>query len=567
MKMKNLLLCTALFVSLLIPQLSFASGEHGVIVSNMSSSVELRDYFTSDGAYLGYYYVGTEAQLLESDPEGEWVIVEIGTKRGYIPSENFSFDRNSVTPKWKQAVVNIGANETLSVREEANERAAISGAVQRGVVVTVMGETEKHWCYIKADTLYGYLPADKLLIGTTTLPDEPAAPQPTAAPQTTNVPGQTNNPLQTQAPATTNPPPVQGNYGTAFVTAQSSKRVNLRSSASASSRSMGLYYVGTQVQCLSDPNREWVNVSIGNRNGYMKSEYLYQGEVPLVSRQPSAIVSNGSKAVSLRRGPSSSSAVEVELYKGDVVTVLGETDTSWSYIYTGSNYGYVMSKYLAISDGTSPSVTPRPSPVPSTPNNTQQANYTMNHYMPSPYIDIQYPQFTDEKLNTLILDKLSRMKENIAENATMIYSCAVTLNNDKMVSIVFWGGGEVVDGMHESTDLQTLNIDVKAYQELTLQDMYNVNGDFEKVFLNKAYYPSAPQTSYDAASFAEMLMLQTPAYNSVSSFSIGVVQCFLKPDGIVLSMPSVHATGNDHFEGQLNYSDIQSFYRLQENVW
>ena len=128
-----------------------------------------------------------------------------------------------------------------------------------------------------------------------------------------------------------------------------------------------------------------------------------------------------------------------------------------------------------------------------------------------------------------------------------------------MLSIVFWGGGETANGMHESTDLQTLNIDVTAYRELTLQDLYDVNEGFEKVFLARAFYPTAPRTSYDSESFADMLMLQTPAYKSVSSFAIGAVQCFLKPDGIVLSMPSVHATGCDHFEGQLLYGDIEAF--------
>ena len=47
----------------------------------------------------------------------------------------------------------------------------------------------------------------------------------------------------------------------------------------------------------------------------------------------------------------------------------------------------------------------------------------------------------------------------------------------------------------------------------------------------------------------------------------GNVSCFLKPDGLVLSMPAIHATGSDHFEAQLRYEEIQSFYRLKRNYW
>jgi len=38
------------------------------------------------------------------------------------------------------------------------------------------------------------------------------------------------------------------------------------------------------------------------------------------------------------------------------------------------------------------------------------------------------------------------------------------------------------------------------------------------------------------------------------------LKCFLKPEGIVLSLFSVHASGSDHFEAELLYSDLQEYY-------
>jgi len=105
-------------------------------------------------------------------------------------------------------------------------------------------------------------------------------------------------------------------------------------------------------------------------------------------------------------------------------------------------------------------------------------------------------------------------------------------------------------------------------KEITLKDLYTTDADFEKVFFDKAFFPTDPVTSYDEASFPEMLKLQSPEYQTADPFSIpDNVSCFLKPDGLVLSMPAVHATGSDHFEAQLQSSDIQQFYLPTQNYW
>lgn len=192
-------------------------------------------------------------------------------------------------------------------------------------------------------------------------------------------------------------------------------------------------------------------------------------------------------------------------------------------------------------------------------------------------IKIQYPSFSgndSDALNTLIYDKVQSFAKIDTSlfsgdtGLTIDYQSAVTLQNSKIISIVFWGSGYAESSAYPASNLIPLNIDLQSLKEITLKDLYTTDADFEKVFFDKAFFPTDPVTSYDEASFPEMLKLQSPEYQTVDPFSIpDNVSCFLKPDGLVLSMPAVHATGSDHFEAQLQSSDIQQFYLPTQNYW
>ena len=42
---------------------------------------------------------------------------------------------------------------------------------------------------------------------------------------------------------------------------------------------------------------------------------------------------------------------------------------------------------------------------------------------------------------------------------------------------------------------------------------------------------------------------------------------FLKPEGVVISLPAVHATGSDHMEALLPYSLVKDLYLPDRNYW
>lgn len=210
-----------------------------------------------------------------------------------------------------------------------------------------------------------------------------------------------------------------------------------------------------------------------------------------------------------------------------------------------------------------------------------QEPYSMMLYTEAPNpnssIKIEYPYFSGnnfDSVNELVYDKVQNLAQIDTSffpgdaGLTLDYKSAVTLLNNKAVSIIFWGLRSIEGGAYPTDNLITLNIDLESMEEITFEDLYAVDGDFINIFFERAFFPVNPVTSCDEVSFEEMLKLQTPEYQSADPFSIsGNVSCFLKPDGIVLSMPAVHATGNDHFEAQLKYNDIQQFYLPQKKYW
>lgn len=244
----------------------------------------------------------------------------------------------------------------------------------------------------------------------------------------------------------------------------------------------------------------------------------------------------------------------------------------------------------APSSNASYSETSSDKPQPSSGSNTNEnqtiseassESYKMTFFTEAPNknssIKIQYPSFTGddfEALNKLIYDKVQSFAKIDTSlfpddtGLTIDYQSVVTLQNNKIVSIVFWGYSNVEGSAHPVNNLIPLNVDLQTMKEITLKDLYTTNADFAKVFFRKAFFPTDPITSYDKTTFKDMLKLQSPEFQTVDPFSIpDNVTFFLKPDGIVLSLPAIHATGSDHLEAQLKYSDIQQFYLPSQNYW
>lgn len=136
----------------------------------------------------------------------------------------------------------------------------------------------------------------------------------TSAPQTT---------IPQEEAQWTSPLPGYTAYCTAVVNNSNGQRLNLRSLPSTQSESLGLYYTGAEVICYSDPSQEWAYVSVGNRYGYMKTEFLYFGSDPesIPPQTPIAYVTNNEKNawLNLRSQPSTEAEVLGKYYSPSTI--------------------------------------------------------------------------------------------------------------------------------------------------------------------------------------------------------------------------------------------------------
>ena len=128
----------------------------------------------------------------------------------------------------------------------------------------------------------------------------------------------------------------------AVIDGKNAGKVHLREGRSKSSASLGLYFTGTPVLCESEPEGDWVAVTIGQETGYIKADYLLRGgeEGTAVTKKLGRV---RVQRTTLRQKASSRSAALAELPRDTALTLLGETKGRWYYVQTGGMYGYVSS--------------------------------------------------------------------------------------------------------------------------------------------------------------------------------------------------------------------------------
>jgi hypothetical protein len=230
--------------------------------------------------------------------------------------------------------------------------------------------------------------------------------------------------------------------------------------------------------------------------------------------------------------------------------------------------------------------------------------YSMQLYTDAPNADssvrVEYPRFhytdTEENyyeydsskdyqitmLNELIEKKLAHLVSYIFimngfDSAVDIeYRCAVTLNTDKAVSVVFWGGINQNDQRYDR-NIDALTVELSTMREYRLVDMFQLDKDFAKTLGEAGYRPANPEImpETDWYSFDESLAFFQAETESArlnnrrtsfdfphSLWTIG----YLVPEGMVVAVSVSHADGN-YFVVQVNREDISPFCLLDEPLW
>lgn len=120
-------------------------------------------------------------------------------------------------------------------------------------------------------------------------------------------------------------------------------RLHLRMAPDVDAPSLGKYYNGVRFVINGFPSEEWVSVSIGGLEGYMKAEYLAIEDMENVpSAMPVVMVNDpgSTEGVELRQQPSAASAVLDVCLHGAKVILMGFSD-EWAHVIVNDQTGFL----------------------------------------------------------------------------------------------------------------------------------------------------------------------------------------------------------------------------------
>ncbi|MGN0772992.1 MAG: SH3 domain-containing protein [Candidatus Ventricola sp.] len=156
--MKKRMSALLLFAALCLCAACALAGDYGtaVVDAGNSNRVHLREEPSAEAKSLGLYFTGTQVEC-RSDPAGEWVDVKIGRERGYMKSRYLKTGNaaDCVTPRFKTGTVT--ATNYGRLRKGPSTEYQFICNVSNGATVTIMGETDEHWYYVKAGKEIGFM--------------------------------------------------------------------------------------------------------------------------------------------------------------------------------------------------------------------------------------------------------------------------------------------------------------------------------------------------------------------------------------------------------------------------
>lgn len=277
-----------------------------IIDGKDSDRVHLREEPSTSANSLGLLFSGTEVEYY-TDPNDPWTEISVYGKMGYVMSEYLHTDvLSEVASQTRPAkIANIAADSWVNLRADIGQRSEVLKQLKLGEQVVVLGELagDGGWSIVVAKGLQGYIATEYLEY-----------------------------------------------LDVAYIDGRDADRVHLRASASQTAASMGLYFTGTQVICLSTLKDAWVKVQIGAETGYIMAEYLSMETV--VPKHGTATVTGMEQddLLSLYAVPQARAELAGTAGYDETLVVLGETREGWYYVRHGNESGYVASEFLSINE-------------------------------------------------------------------------------------------------------------------------------------------------------------------------------------------------------------------------
>lgn len=293
-----------------------SAGAKGIIgVVDVSGSLNLRASASSSGRVIASYPDGVPCILLSE--KGDWYHVTVDGKAGYFNADYIDKEYMTYSPDVATVVSSNGGN--VNLRKGPGKSYGVVKSIKNGSYAMILQEGNGWW-KISVNGYVGYMDSSFLKDGVV------------------------RNATATSGSASSG----SGSTGSSSSSSDGYALVNtgnlyLRTSASKSSKSLGLFPRGTYVTVL-DQGNTWCKVKVNGTTGYMMTEYLkFYG----LNATATAYVDHPDRTyVNMRNAPSKTTgAVLMKVPHGAKVTVLVPGAT-WSQIKYNGKTGYMMTQFL-----------------------------------------------------------------------------------------------------------------------------------------------------------------------------------------------------------------------------
>nr|MBR4279530.1 SH3 domain-containing protein [Clostridia bacterium] len=271
---------------------------------------EPRDLAKSEGKY----YTGTPVTLTGKSESGFAQVLLAGTVLGWMDLRYLTTDAEAFVPE--MPVVTVKGNGA-AIRSGPGTDYPRLARYASGTQVTVLGVRSDGWYHVQVEDLVGYM-NDTLLSGHFPF----------------------GYGMDSDNPSLSNS---DTDHSSVFYinTRAADSQLHLRKSASASSKSMGLFYTGTPLTVISYTRTGWAYVRIGQTEGYMAADYFTEVQ-PQQYGDVRFIRNNHATGLNLRDTPSTGGALLGFVPNNGQVTLLGELSNGWCYVDYNGTLGYML---------------------------------------------------------------------------------------------------------------------------------------------------------------------------------------------------------------------------------
>ena len=285
-------------------------------VMNLDSGyrLNLRQEPRSLGKSDGKYYTGTPVTLTGKEEDGFAEVLVAGTTLGWMDLRYLTTDAEAFVPE--MPVVTVTGIDAALRSGPGTSYSRIS-RYESGTQVTVLGVRSDGWYHVQVSDQVGYM-NDNLLSGSF----------PFGYGMDSDNPSLTGSNTDQSSVFYINTRTADG-------------QLHLRKSASASSKSMGLFYTGTPLTVISYTRTGWAYVRIGQTEGYMAADYFT--EVPPQQYGAARTLRNNrANGLNLRESPSTGGALTAFVPNNETVILLGELSNGWCYVDYNGMLGYML---------------------------------------------------------------------------------------------------------------------------------------------------------------------------------------------------------------------------------